>query len=269
MNKLETVIASAEFIQQSNALDCSVTVFNTEGIIIHQLAPRTFDFPAKVGDKAPGVVVFECLKLGQAFSRDVFAFGTKLRAIHQPIIEDNGQITGVLGVAVNMQTVETLNQVSQIIATNSRELTDAIEELAGSASLLSSDIDKIKRGSKVVLEEIGKTDQILKFVSDVADNSNLLGLNAAIEAARAGEQGRGFAVVADEIRKMAQNSAQSVDAIKIIIRKIRTETVAMDSIISTTVALGEQQAAATEQIGAAVHQMSVTTEEIEKVAHSI
>lgn len=57
----------------------------------------------------------------------------------------------------------------------------------------------------------------MSFINEVAQNSNLLGLNAAIEAARAGEYGRSFAVVAGEIRKMSANSARSVKEIKEIL----------------------------------------------------
>ncbi len=90
----------------------------------------------------------------------------------------------------------------------------AAGELAASASRLAAELITVKSSSESVLSELRMTDDILMFVNSVAENSNLLGLNAAIEAARAGEQGRGFAVVADEIRKMAANSAQSVKEIK-------------------------------------------------------
>jgi len=74
-----------------------------------------------------------------------------------------------------------------------------------------------------VLSKKSRKQKILRFVSEVAANSNLLGLNAAIEAARAGEHGRGFAVVAEEIRKMADNSASSVKEIREILRNIQKD----------------------------------------------
>ena len=158
-----------------------------------------------------------------------------------------------------------------------------VKEIASTVNESSQFVHSLGERSKKIGEIVG-------VINDIADQTNLLALNAAIEAARAGEQGRGFAVVADEVRKLAERTAHATSEIDTMIKSVQHEVArAVDKMGEATgkvdlgVKLSEEAGLALDtivtsvdglqgfmhQIASATEEMSSTSEEISKEIEQI
>jgi methyl-accepting chemotaxis protein len=125
-----------------------------------------------------------------------------------------------------MSEVRVLADESVQIATRGRS---TIEQVTGNLGRLVDSIDGIYATSSDISQSSAEVSEVLQMIVSVADQTNLLALNAAIEAARAGEHGRGFAVVADEVKKLAQSTKDAAGNVETVVRRFTASANRMTS----------------------------------------
>jgi methyl-accepting chemotaxis protein len=139
---------------------------------------------------------------------------------------------------------------------------------SGSASLESHAHELLKQSHKAG-EDVSQTAEVLTIIKQVADQTSLLGLNAAIEAARAKEYGKGFEVVAKEIRKLSNETVASTDSINKTMNQMQQTAQQMGSYIEKVAAVGEEQANSIQQTSTFIEEIKVMADRLNQFANKL
>ncbi|WP_409254321.1 methyl-accepting chemotaxis protein [Bacillus sp. SCS-153A] len=163
---------------------------------------------------------------------------------------------------------------------NERALRSIADQIVSSVSHTNESVSSVEKGadglaeisnnllqqSKDASHEMEKTNEVITMIKKIADQTNLLGLNASIEAARAGEMGRGFDVVAKEIRKLSKETVASTEKVRTIISTLQQSMKEMADSIEKVVSVGENQAASTQEISAFIDEIEKMSRELNTYA---
>jgi methyl-accepting chemotaxis protein len=189
----------------------------------------------------------------------------------------------VSSIAAIARSTEEVHEQSQESLRRSEEGNESLSSLIGEVSVVEDTVNQIATSVDEFVRSTETITQMTRQVKDIADQTNLLALNAAIEAARAGEQGRGFAVVADEVRKLAEKSAgsaseidgitqtltQQSDAVQASIKEGLRHLAASQESMEAVASVLSQAATSVSRVGQGLDTISAAAEEQRRVSGTV
>lgn len=252
--------------------DLGIFVYDRQQLLIYVPSSK-IDLGLKEGDSLrEGTIPDRCMKTGKRIvtmvSREKSRVGIPYLSCATPIFTGQ-EVIGCIITNQNLDTYNKISDVSKVLTHSSQDLSASMEEVAAQAQQLNDTARALDDLGKSLSLDTQKTDAVINYIKGVAEQTNLLGLNAAIEAARAGDLGRGFGVVADEIRKMAADSSRSVKEITGALKNIQQGIDQLSQRVNQIQVAMEEQAAVVEEVTAASSSLSTMAVELSDISEKM
>ncbi|MFU0824174.1 methyl-accepting chemotaxis protein [Clostridium sp.] len=216
-------------------------------------------------------VLAKAIKTGkvQSITTDRCSFGFSIRVIAVPILSSNGAIVGAVSYGRSLKNRNDILDMSKSLASSINSISDESNKITSRVNQVSSSYNDIFSEINETLVHTNNTDEIIKFINKIANQTRLLGLNASIEAARVGDAGRGFGVVASEIKKLSSSSADSIKQINDVINSIQKSVENINEKLNDSVKTFNEQSDSILKILESINNLHKTAKILESMAEKL
>ncbi|RRJ67909.1 chemotaxis protein [Paenibacillus oralis] len=226
----------------------SIALCDREKFIVYSPG-KNIDLRIGIGNKiSPEEPLMSAMVEDKFLVDDVPAehYGFEFTGTALPIHDEQGAVIG--GLAVQIRRQSELLRLADHIEVALNQVNETMEKAVGRSNTMAELNRQLLTLSQQAGKDVEKTDKVVSIVQNVADQSNLLSLNAAIEAAHAGDKGKGFGIVADEVRKLSRETLDSTRDIRQTLQAIKEMTRRIGDAIGEVSSISQEQALSTKQI---------------------
>lgn len=266
IESLEALVAMIPILKAAVPAELSIAICDTEkfiaywpgadidldirvGQLLHQEEPLTYSIQNNTALKAEVPASF---------------YGFEFIGTATPLHDSSGNVIG--GIAIQLRKQSELIAVADQINHSLTQANKQISEVAEGSAQLAESAQQLLTLANQTVEQVKATDKVVAIVRRVADQTNLLGINAAIEAAHAGDFGRGFGVVASEIRKLSKESLNSTNVIQNTLKTFEEAIKEMRVSIEQMTEIVERQATSSRQVSDFIKEVDQMSEQLDEFA---
>lgn len=264
----ETVAVAARIAKGDLTHHVSSTRKDELGVLQRAMGEMTLALKELVSNVSSGIAELSssATQLSAATEQNRASLGKQHVEIEQVAAAMNQMTTTVHDVANNAeQTSEATGSAQQVTLDGSR----GVEQAIVSVKELYQVIENTATAMAELAKQSDNIGSVLSVIKSIAEQTNLLALNAAIEAARAGEQGRGFAVVADEVRELAQRTQRSTEEIERMIQQLQSESQNAVKMMDVSQNLANNNANMAQEVGKLFEQIAKAVSDVQQMNHQI
>ncbi len=233
--------------------------------------PSDFDLGIRQGDvvkETSGAYHVMTAKKPLRKEMDKSVFGIPYIVYCQPVFE-NGQVVGSINTAIKTIKKQMLLHSAIQLENVTNEVFSSMQNVAARSNILQEIGEAMSREAVASKEQLASTSNFISGIKKIADQINLLGLNAAIEAARVGDQGRGFMVVAEEIRKLSTESKTFVEKIQQFLQSIKITSAVIEDKSHSMSGHTKEQSEISEEIVKSIETLTEMVSNLKDIAIKI